>query len=59
VGTLLVVINHWDTLFFRQLTLREEIKITPTYFVPNGVSTYVSVVSIKKVEEETNQFHLK
>ena len=53
VGSLLVIINHWNTLFLGKLTFREGIEIVLTYFVPYGVSTYASVASIRKMEKES------
>ena len=52
VGTLLVLINHGDTLLLGHWSLREGIKIILTYAVPYGVSTYASVASIRKMEGE-------
>jgi len=52
VGTLLVIINHGDSLLAGRWTLREGVKIALTYVVPHGVSTYASVASIRKMEKE-------
>jgi len=50
--TLLVIINHGDSLLAGRWTLREGVKIALTYVVPYGVSTYASVASIRKMEKE-------
>ena len=50
VGTILVAINHGDTIFDGRVGLSEFIKIFLTYLVPYCVSTYSSVVIINSTD---------
>ena len=46
VGTLLVLINHGDSLLAGRVTVTDCIKMLMTYCVPYCVSTYASVFAI-------------
>ena len=48
VGTLLVVINHFDALWSGEITGARLGQIVLTYFVPYAVSTYSSVAALKE-----------
>jgi len=48
VGTLLMLINHGDTLWLGQLSKRDYFKIGLTYLVPYLVSTWSSVDTFRR-----------
>lgn len=47
VGTILALINHGDTLLQGIFSAKVFFQIALTYLVPYGVSTYVSVETIR------------
>lgn len=47
VGTILVLINHWDLLLGEPVTLRRISSILLTYCVPYTVTTLASVQAIR------------
>lgn len=47
VGTILVLINHWDLLLGEPVTLRRVSSILLTYCVPYAVTTLASVQAIR------------
>ena len=52
VGTMLVLINHWDRILPYSLDAGAWVKIAMTYCVPYCVSTYASV-SVILADKET------
>lgn len=48
VGTILMVINHGDTLLNGNITAGTAMKIALTYLVPYVVSTYASVCTARQ-----------
>lgn len=55
VGTILVLINHGDTVFQMTLTAEQVLKILLTYLVPYCVSTYSSVRAIQSHAQTRTQ----
>ncbi len=50
VGTILVLINHGDTLLQGTFSAKTLFQIALTYLVPYGVSTYANVQGIRKTQ---------
>ena len=50
VGTILALINHFDTIFTGSLTAKHIFKILLTYLVPYSVSTYGSAMQARYLE---------
>jgi len=48
VGSILVLINHGESLFVGEITLKPWIQIGLTFLVPYCVSTYASVQAIRQ-----------
>ncbi len=57
VGTILVIINHFDSIFYGDLVVADYIKMLMTYCVPFCVSTHASVSAImdqqRQIESDT------
>ena len=54
VGTILITINHGDTIASGEVTTRHLLKMVLTYFVPYFVSTLSSVQALIKEREDDN-----
>jgi copper chaperone CopZ len=52
VGTILMLINHGEELFFSTLTTLDWVQIGLTYLVPYCVSTYSSVETARRHREQ-------
>lgn len=50
VGTVLALINHYDTMFYGELTSTDIFQILITYFVPYCVSTFSSAMQARHIE---------
>ncbi len=50
VGTILMLINHYDALISWSLTRTNIFQILLTYFVPYAVSTYGSAMQARYIE---------
>ena len=48
VGTVLMAINHGDTIMFGEMSARDWAKCTLTFLVPYGVSTVTSVLAARE-----------
>jgi len=51
VGTMLAVINHGDKFMSGELDSSSLLKITLTYLVPYGVSTFAAVQTLRRKSE--------
>ena len=52
VGTLLALINHYDTLFSGTWTTQEVVQILLTYLVPYGVATFGAAMQALHLERQ-------
>ena len=55
VGTILALINHYDSIFNGNLTSSGIFKIVLTYFVPFGVATFSAAMQAREDESNTSQ----
>ena len=59
VGTILAIINHYDAIFYRDLTKTDIIQILITYLVPYSVATYGSASEARCMELKFKQAERK
>ncbi len=52
VGTILAVINHYDSLFYESLTATDIFQISLTYLVPYSVATFGAAMQGRYLELE-------
>lgn len=50
VGTVLALINHFDAIFFGEITYTNIFQIVLTYLVPYTVSTYGSAMQARHID---------